>query len=156
MKHELFGRMPKRKLVDVTLFKRFRVCLLQTQSIRERAVVQLQRWISEAEKAAGQAADPDLKREWLRLGGFLHQILNSLLKTYDEVMLDEGLKEAEKVLNELKEWKEQLEVERMELEQLRANLERKESELKAMEEELKRLQEQLEAQMQPSPAKTSG
>lgn len=100
--------------------------ILKTQQIREKAAKQLQKWISEAEKAAGQSdEDPDVKREWLKLAGFLHQILNSLLKSYDATRFNEDLQEAEKLIEELKKKQEELEAWEQELRLKEGELNRK-------------------------------
>ncbi|MEM3788632.1 MAG: hypothetical protein QXN95_02030, partial [Candidatus Bathyarchaeia archaeon] len=85
------------------LNRKIRLFMLKTQRMREKAAKRLEGWIERAEKASEQASDEKLKQEWLRIAGFLHQVLNTVLKWYDEVRLNEDLQEAEKLLNEIKE-----------------------------------------------------
>lgn len=99
--------------------------MLKTQKIREKAAKQLEGWIQKAEKASEQASDEKLKQEWLRIAGFLHQVLNTVLKWYDQTRFNENLQEAEKLLNEIKEWQEQLEMRERELQIKEAELNRK-------------------------------
>jgi len=89
--------------------------MLKTQKIREKAAKQLQSWIAKAERAAEQAQDEQVQREWIKLAGFLHQILNGLLKSYDTVRLDEGIQTLERLFEKFKEKQAQLEMREREL-----------------------------------------
>jgi len=95
--------------------KTLRLFKLQTQKIREMAARQLQNWIAKAEKAAEKARDEQVQREWIKLAGFLHQILNGLLKSYDTVRLDEGIQTLERLFEKFKEKQAQLEMREREL-----------------------------------------
>jgi DNA repair ATPase RecN len=108
--------------------RKVRLLALKTQDIREATVLKLQRWIDEAERAADESVD-EVKQQWLKLAGFLTQVLNSLLKTYDQVRLDEDLQEVEKIISEV--------------EKMRAEYEEKLREAEAKEQELQMWEQRL-------------
>jgi DNA repair ATPase RecN len=103
--------------------------MLKTQDIREATVLKLQKWIDRAEQASEESEDLEVKQQWLKLAGFLTQVLNSLLKTYDQVRLDEDLQEAEKIISEV--------------EKMRAEYEEKLREVEAKEQELQMWEQRL-------------
>jgi len=109
--------------------RKVRLLALKTQDIREATVLKLQRWIDEAERAADESVD-EVKQQWLKLAGFLTQVLNSLLKTYDEIRLEEGIKELERMISEAEKKRAEYE------EKLRA-AEAKEQELQMWEQRLR-------------------
>lgn len=101
-----------------------RFCFLQTQKIREDTAKRLQGYITQAEKMADKCQDEKIQREWLKLAGFLQQILTTVLRAYDEVRFQEDFQKLEKLFAELK--------------QKQAQLEAWEHELRLKEEELNR------------------
>jgi DNA repair ATPase RecN len=109
--------------------RRVRLLMLKTQDIREATVLKLQKWIDRAEQASEESEDLEVKQQWLKLAGFLTQVLNSLLKTYDQVRLDEDLQEAEKIISEV--------------EKMRAEYEEKLREVEAKEQELQMWEQRL-------------
>jgi hypothetical protein len=118
--------------------KTFRHALIQTQLIREDLVKRLQRQLGRAEAEAERTVDPHVKAEWTRLVGFMAQTINSLLKVYDEVKLNEDLKELQRLIQEAKEWKAKLEEHEKELAIKEAELEKREKLLAAKEAESNR------------------
>jgi len=108
--------------------RKVRLLALKTQDIREATALKLQKWIDEAERAADESVD-EVKQQWLKLAGFLTQVLNSLLKTYDQVRLDEDIREAEKIISEV--------------EKMRAEYEGKLREVEAKEQELRMWEQRL-------------
>lgn len=117
-------------------FKKIQIFILQTQQIREGLAEQLQRWITKVEHEAEAAEDPKVRAEWTRLLGFLSQTLNSVMKAYDQVRLDEDIQRAGEILDEIKKLQEQIEEQEEELE-------RKERQLRMKEEELRRKEQAL-------------
>ena len=110
--------------------------MLETQRIREDLAEQLRKWISRVESEAEQTEDPKIRAEWTRLLGFLSQTLNSIMKVYDEVRLNEDIQEAREILDELERLKENLDRRERELEDWERRLQAKEEELTRREQAL--------------------
>ncbi|MEM1514903.1 MAG: hypothetical protein QXH24_02490 [Candidatus Bathyarchaeia archaeon] len=115
---------------------RIRLFMLETQRIREDLAEQLRKWITRVEHEAEQTKDLKIKGEWTRLLGFLSQTLNSIMKVYDEVRLDEDIQKAREILDELERLKEKLDRRERELEAWERRLQAKEEELVRREQAL--------------------
>ncbi|MEM2888937.1 MAG: hypothetical protein QXR42_05600 [Candidatus Bathyarchaeia archaeon] len=89
---------------------KFTVFMLRTQRIREKSAQQLQNWIRKAEEAVDECEGEEARREWIKIAGFLQQVLNGLLKAYDDTRFNEDLQQARKLLNEIRKKQEQLRV----------------------------------------------
>lgn len=101
-KHITFGYKAKGwRLKGMKPFKKIQIFFLQTQQIREGLAEQPQRWITKVEHEAEVAEDPKVRAEWTRLLGFLLQTLNSVMKAYDQVRLDEDIQRAGEILDEI-------------------------------------------------------
>ena len=115
---------------------KIRLFMLETQRIREDLAEQLQKWIIRVEHEAERTEDPKIRAEWTRLLGFLSQTLNSIMKAYDQVRLDEDIQEAREILDEIEKLKEKLDRRERELEDWERRLQAKEEELVRREQAL--------------------
>lgn len=117
----------------MSLSKRVRIFILKTQGVREDLALSLQKWISKAESEVEKAEDPKVRSEWLRLAGFLTQVLNSVMRIYDEVRFNEDIQQLSEMIKEAEEIRERLKEKERELENLELRLKMKEDELRRKE-----------------------
>ena len=77
---------------------------IDTQRARELLIERLQETIEEAHKRATAKYTPTEDRQtWAKLEAYLVQTLNSILKSYDELYINQKLREMEEIVEELTE-----------------------------------------------------
>lgn len=94
--------MPRKKrilMIEETLKKCVIFFQIQTQELRVKLISELEKLFNYAKKMAETA---DNSEDWVRICTFIAQTINSLAKSYDEVRLNEQMKELEKLIEEAK------------------------------------------------------
>nr|NIO38620.1 hypothetical protein [Candidatus Bathyarchaeota archaeon] len=75
---------------------------LDTQELRKEAIEDLQSLAKEAYKRAkpkkGKKTEKSIK--WTRITAYLHQVINSITKQYDERQIDKDLDKLERLIEE--------------------------------------------------------
>lgn len=74
-------------------------CQLQTQELRVKLISELERLFLFARDTAKTAEN---REEWVKICGYIAQIINSLANSYDEVRFNEQMRELENLIEEAK------------------------------------------------------
>lgn len=75
---------------------------LETQRLRENLIRRLSDLLEMAQVEM-EHADPVTKPEWLRLIGYISSTLNAIMKSYDEVRIDEELQRLKEIIERAEE-----------------------------------------------------
>jgi len=73
-----------------------------TQELRVKLLTELERMFNIAKGAAEKAEDAKEKQRWVRVVGYLGQVMNSIAGTFDEAKALEYLENLERMIHESK------------------------------------------------------
>ena len=71
-----------------------------TQKLRDKLLKRLEVMFAMAEESAKVAKTARQKTDFMRVAGYIAQVMNSLSKTFDEATVTKDLEELEKMINE--------------------------------------------------------
>lgn len=72
-----------------------------TQKLRKDVLEDLkQMFVIAKEKATAEPAEPNQTQHWIRIMGYIGQVINSLAKSFDETKALEQIERLEKMINE--------------------------------------------------------
>ncbi|MEM3579290.1 MAG: hypothetical protein QXK47_02360 [Candidatus Bathyarchaeia archaeon] len=94
--------MPRKKrilLIEETLKKCVIFFQIQTQELRVKLIQELEKLFTYSKRMAETA---DNSEDWVKICTFIAQTINSLARSYDEVRLNEQMKELEQLIEEAK------------------------------------------------------
>ena len=87
-------------LIGEKLNKIMLISSLKTQELRVRLINELEKLFMIARKMAESAENRD---DWVRIAGYIAQVINSLAKAYDETKFNEDMKRLEEMIRRAKE-----------------------------------------------------
>ena len=71
-----------------------------TQRLRQKLITQLESMFDLAEQSARNAKTPKQREGFMRIAGYIAQVLNSLSRSFDEALINEELDRLEKMIDE--------------------------------------------------------
>ena len=91
---------PRRYYIEKRLTSICKFSELKTQEIRVKLIAKLERLF---EMAANEAKNAENREDWMKVAGFIAQVINSLTKAYDEVRFNENMKKLRELIRIAKE-----------------------------------------------------
>lgn len=93
----MFRMADKKRIVkiDETIIKIANFSQIQTQEIRIKLIGDLEKLFTLSKEMAQSAEN---KEDWIRICGYIAQVINSLVNSYDEVRFNEQMKELEQLI----------------------------------------------------------
>ena len=94
--------MGKKRIVLISekLNKIMLISSLKTQELRVRLINELEKLFIIARRMAESAENRD---DWVRIAGYIAQVINSLANSYDETRFNENMKRLEEMIRRAKE-----------------------------------------------------
>ena len=86
-------------LINEKLNKIVLISSLKTQELRVRLISELEKLFIIARKMAESAENKD---DWVRIAGYIAQVINSLANSYDETRFNEDMKRLEEMIQRAK------------------------------------------------------
>ncbi|MEM2370699.1 MAG: hypothetical protein QXO15_01015 [Nitrososphaerota archaeon] len=93
------GRKKRILIIYETLNRIAFFSQIQTQELRAKLIAELEHLFS-LSKMMAQSADN--REDWIKICGYIAQVINSLANSYDEVRFNEQMKELENLIEDAK------------------------------------------------------